>query len=119
MNLPKRTKPLPNYQNLEHYLVFGPLDFDCPYTYQAVDLIHKNKDRAWMRKVDDIQMLYFPNKANPTRTQFETYPQVYFWNRDLKRYHHIGGFEHVERMYNNDSVTSKNYSVKGCGSCKA
>lgn len=120
MVLRKRAKPMPNFRSREHYLVFGPLTFECGYTTKAVKRIQKEGDCVWLRKVDDIQALPFPNlKGNRIKkTSYTTYPQVFYWNCDLKRYQHIGGYTDVIDMYTTGSRNkSKPNKSNVCNAC--
>lgn len=111
-----RQHPMPNFKNIEHYLIFGPKTFHCGYTDEAVDMIHESGEKPWLRKVSDIRTLYFPNTNNqPTKTRFNSYPQIYFWNRDLRKYRHIGGVDSLKKQLKR--TYSNSYSSSSCRSC--
>lgn len=123
--LRKQSHPPSRFREREHYLVFGPITFTCPYTEKACALIQKNRDRCWQRKQNTPKTLYFPNDTQPRKAksgrQYETWPQIYFWNTDLQKYRYIGGYTNLMASYGKQQrhPTYATDTVAGCNACSS
>ncbi len=120
-SLRKQSKPPAQFEQREHYLVFGPIHFTCPYTDRACALITQRRDRCWQRKQRTTSLLYFPTGAKARAAkkgrQYETWPQIYFWNVDLQQYQYVGGYTDLAKRYNASATPYSNGAKPKCQSC--
>ncbi len=121
MPLRQQHGPPPTFRQREHYLVFGPIHFTCTYTERACETIAKHTDRCWQRKQKTTKQLYFPTESKPRTApagrQYETWPQIYFWNVDLQTYQYVGGYTDLVKRYGTAVSYSKNKN-EDCNACR-